>query len=758
MNSMNASLHSTAQAFCHDDPRVWQELIDSAAAAGSTAAQTIINDDPSRDHQSRLDAALESLRLETDPGMRLAASLFWTGHCANHDLFDDIDPFLESTEELLTDDCPDISRAWASLLRGLRYNSLSDWKNAIRSYHEATDIAPPESELFRYACSYAINKMYTCELGNHIGPLTARLRSIWPSWDQQPDFLVHQLTDAVSRGRLDDSTRIVERINGHLNSTQGKQYALARALYELMYTHLPGQHRACNRPLRQDRTWLKQSCGIDINSYLLTTRALLANDPQQALSHAARYFRDLGQAASQLVRFDGYDLVRALLANRDNHAAAIQLEHQQMARGDHHWDSLFMARIHLLRGSHQEAQSLISETCQKARSLSAEERLRFELQLCIEVPVSEMTRWLFMLEHPTLLNTETITTDEGNNAVERILGNSSAIRQVRTHIRRLANLSAPVLISGQTGTGKELVAQALHHSSTRSNDPFLAVNCAAVSSSILIAELFGCVRGAFTGANTDREGLFSAAGEGTLFLDEITEIKPSLQGALLRVLETGDFLPVGSTTPRQARCRIIAASNSDLRADVNTGRLREDLYYRLHRFIINLPPLHQRREDIVILARHFLMQSRAHDSIMDASLIEALTSYNWPGNIRELRTVIENLVAFGIKAHYNCDDLILAMPHLCNAEQMIKLPAPPITQQSMPSIGRPSTHRRRQAHIAELEALFKRFGHLTTGEASRALQLSRPTVTTLMRTLCASGYIHKVTPNRSPNSHYYEIL
>jgi transcriptional regulator with PAS, ATPase and Fis domain len=196
-----------------------------------------------------------------------------------------------------------------------------------------------------------------------------------------------------------------------------------------------------------------------------------------------------------------------------------------------------------------------------------------------------------------------------------------------------------VLIVGETGTGKELVARALHEESERAAEPFLAVNCGAISESLLESELFGHESGAFTGARRAHRGLFEAAGRGTLLLDEIGDTSPRLQVALLRVLETGEVRPVGSSTSRKVRCRVLAATNADLTGMVGEGRFRKDLYFRLDRIAIRIPPLRERGEDILSLADHFLSEDRhdGHRPTMSEALKAALLAHQWSGNVRELR-------------------------------------------------------------------------------------------------------------------------
>ncbi len=227
----------------------------------------------------------------------------------------------------------------------------------------------------------------------------------------------------------------------------------------------------------------------------------------------------------------------------------------------------------------------------------------------------------------------------------KMLGDSPAMRDVLRLIGRVSPSAATVLLLGESGTGKELAARAIHENSPRADLPFIAVNCAALPETLLESELFGHEAGAFTGATGRRLGRFELADEGTIFLDEIGEVAPAVQVKLLRVLQEKEFVRVGGTRTIGCDVRVIAASNRDLDADRREGRFRDDLYYRLNVFPITVPPLRRRREDIPILAEHFLGilsadLKTARPTVTDRAM-QALVRYDWPGNIRELQNILE---------------------------------------------------------------------------------------------------------------------
>ncbi len=229
-----------------------------------------------------------------------------------------------------------------------------------------------------------------------------------------------------------------------------------------------------------------------------------------------------------------------------------------------------------------------------------------------------------------------------------MIGSSDGMFKVHNAIDKVASTTATVLIYGESGTGKELVARAIHYSSPRASSPFVPVNCGGIPESLLESELFGYVKGAFTGANETRAGFFLTADGGTIFLDEVGEMSLAMQVKLLRVLQDKEICMVGSTKPRKVDVRILAATNKDLLKLVENGSFREDLYYRLNVVNIAIPPLSKRKEDILVLVNHFTRKfaeesSRVPPSYSDDAL-RALMNYSWPGNVRELQNLIQQLI------------------------------------------------------------------------------------------------------------------
>jgi len=296
-----------------------------------------------------------------------------------------------------------------------------------------------------------------------------------------------------------------------------------------------------------------------------------------------------------------------------------------------------------------------------------------------------------------------------------ILSRDPAMKEAIKIIRNVSETEATVLIRGESGTGKELVAHALHMESQRRERPFLAINCAALTPSLLESELFGHVKGAFTGAIREHAGLFKCASGGTLFLDEVAELPLELQAKLLRVLQEQTFIPVGGDAPISVDVRIIAATHRSLREEVKAGRFREDLMYRLRVVPVFLPPLRERRLDVSLLLWHSIkqhnLQGPRHIDSIAPEAMRRLLDYGWPGNIRELKNVVEYAFAVGRGSELSLDDL------------------PPEFRETAASdlLQTPLRNRARHADEAELirEALRLADGHLDT--AARHAGMSRAT-------------------------------
>lgn len=304
-------------------------------------------------------------------------------------------------------------------------------------------------------------------------------------------------------------------------------------------------------------------------------------------------------------------------------------------------------------------------------------------------------------------------------SLENFTGSSEAMQKVYARIRQAAKSNANVLIEGPSGTGKELVAQALHNLSARSKGPFVAVECAALSSTLLESELFGHEKGAFTDAIKERQGRFELADGGTLFLDEISEIDASTQVKLLRVLETRTFQRVGGSKDIKTDIRIVAATNRDLRQYVAEGKFREDLYYRLNVIDIHLPALKDRPGDIALLVNRFLKEfcreNGVKAKVVEPEAMRALENYDWPGNVRELRNAVEKMVVLSEGERLGMDDLPYEIAHARTREA------------SVPAVMAGSGVNIKEMEKAKILSTLERF-HYNKTRAAEELGISRRTL------------------------------
>jgi DNA-binding NtrC family response regulator len=313
----------------------------------------------------------------------------------------------------------------------------------------------------------------------------------------------------------------------------------------------------------------------------------------------------------------------------------------------------------------------------------------------------------------------------GKYNFDKIIGTSLAMQRVFQRMEKICHTDSTILILGESGTGKELVAKAIHFNSPRKDHPFIAINCGAIPSELLESELFGHVRGAFTGAIADKPGKFELANRGTIFLDEISTMPMMLQSKLLRVLQEYEFERVGAGKTLKLNVRVISATNSQLETEVKKGNFREDLFYRLNVIPIQLPSLKERHEDIALLARYFLKKcseemSRGNMTITRQALT-AMEQYDWPGNVREMENVIERTVALTDGAVIDINDLPTTISKL-QLEETLNFPHPKITSEGLDL---------QQVMITIEKELIEEALRLSAGikaKAAKLLQMNRTTL------------------------------
>ena len=546
----------------------------------------------------------------------------------------------------------------------------------------------------------------------------------------------------------------------------------------------------------------------DLPTELAAVRELLDGRAGRALELA----REVARGSSEFLYgqdFQDFNLVRAELATGQAEAARRLIRLRRERGNTNYLDDFFLARAELLSGRREEAAALFSRAYLACRCYQALPRLEIEVRMALEMSPGDVM-WLMLraaesggeggggdgggvphdAHEPALESSSAplpskvapefperpLPSAPGahDRGAERLKGVSAAMELVRSEAVRAAQFDLPVLITGETGVGKEMVARAIHECGPRAAEPFLSVNCGALAETLLESELFGHERGAFTGAIRAHRGMFEEAGGGTILLDEIGEISPRLQVALLRVVETGEVRPVGSARSRRIGCRVVAATNADLEGLVAVGRFRSDLLFRLRRVQIAVPPLRGRPGDILPLAEHFLAEGRTDGArpAMNGELKRALLAHPWPGNVRELRNEIERMrlmnsdrTDYGIE---HLDPRILGASPVSGAWSDPAVSAPRASGNGSPSVavavaedadGFPRLSRGRSPlrRLEDFRALFERHRTLTRAEAAATLGLSLNTATKYLAVLVARGFLRRVEPNASRRTHYFEL-
>ncbi|PCJ62496.1 MAG: hypothetical protein COA79_03020 [Planctomycetota bacterium] len=494
---------------------------------------------------------------------------------------------------------------------------------------------------------------------------------------------------------------------------------------------------------------------------------LIENQKENALISARSYFEKLD--INQRFKGDEFCLIRAELANRNANAALRLLSHRLTKGLDDHLDLFFHGRAELLLNNRQKAKSYFINFINNYKKISSDGRFHFELDLSLEITRQEV----YMLgqlnnEKRNVLEIIKInpTGNDKHSSLNKIISISPIITQLKEDVLKFSGVDASVLIMGETGTGKELFAKAIHSCGNRKNKPFVSINCAAISTTLVESELFGHVKGAFSGAHQKKYGLFEEAGSGTIFLDEIGELSLDLQASLLRVLESGEIRPVGSTKNKKVTCRIIAATNANLYEMVQNKQFRKDLIYRLEQLEIKIPPLSQRKEDIPLLARSFFNEGRniSEPVFLSDEFEEAIQNKDWPGNIRQLKNFVERLrVLNSEKDTYHYEDLQeindrqKAPPKTNEIPDNKKIPSQiELSDEGIEKYLAQSSGKEKK--LEKIRALFRKHKILKGFQAGHILSLPTHTISRYMNELCEEKFIKKVNKTKSPRTQYFEII
>jgi transcriptional regulator with PAS, ATPase and Fis domain len=481
------------------------------------------------------------------------------------------------------------------------------------------------------------------------------------------------------------------------------------------------------------------------------------------------------------IPFERYVLLHIELNLKNKGKAKLILQDLKKYATFDYMIDFFLARLQLLELNREGAYKTFDRLINNVNRFGATNRLAFELQFAKEIKASDV---LLLTNGLRDKNGEKVQINfevelEVNNKIEKglklIVGKSAAILNVKELVKKFAEIKEPILITGETGTGKELVSRAIHDEGPYPNEPFLAINCGALTDSLLQSEFFGYEAGAFTGAQKERKGIFEAAGKGTVFLDEFGDISQKLQVSLLRVLEAKEIRMIGGTKTRQIECKIVIATNIDLHLAVEEKKFREDLYFRLTRFDIKIPSLRERIEDIPILIDHFLKDNdkfNLKNQKISKNLLDILIDYRWPGNIRELKNEIERLkILHSEKEILNIEDFDFSrLQNITLPKREIKTekieaspPKPKINDQNLvfdhneilKMVQAGTKAEIRQKVIKELFQTYKKF---TRSQIIKITSISPVTVTKELQNLCNKGFIKKITPTKSVKSYYFVLV
>lgn len=445
-------------------------------------------------------------------------------------------------------------------------------------------------------------------------------------------------------------------------------------------------------------------------------------------------------------------------------------------------DDLFYGRLFLLEKNDEAAGNAFTRLIKNINQYGAMGRLVFELQFAKDMKLSD----ILLLTQGWQINKKSATNQKTkkyfvepphvSSGIETLIGSSKQIKNVKELIKKYSLIKAPILITGETGTGKELVARAIHDEGEFSKEPFIAINCGALTESLLQSELYGYVAGAFTGAQKERKGIFESAGEGTVFLDEFGDISSQLQISLLRVLESNEIRMIGGVNTRLIKCKVVIATNVDLLQLVQEKKFRKDLYFRLTRFEIKLPALIERKDDIPILISHFInLNCKGNEpaKVISKELLQTLLDYEWPGNVRELKNEMERLYilhsdknilgkedfdfthlkqwSFSKEEPFNYPVSLNEPQRLINKElaRSNQEEYLEIINERLPQF------EKRQLILKEVFLANKK---LTRHQVMGITKTSPATASKDLKELCKTGFIIRRSPTKSTRSYYFELV
>ena len=672
---------------------------------------------------------------------------------------------------LVTEDTPPEIRATVKLVQGWAIAIFfGNYRRVFELVDSAISAVPKTSPLYDKFAAMAAMVFLAHGMGTRARPI---LRETTLTDFDEKGITIVKLTDCAHTGKFGEAPQLIEQIDRfpdhkHMRGLHAV-YKKSRTLISLMgEAGLEIPPTATTKEDEEESSW--------VNS----TRALISRKPVEALFWAKLYAGKVRPNYRESIDFLEHVLVRAELAMGNARAAKRLLVQLREQGTEMYIDDLYFARAERLLGNHTAAARHFAKLKESISRYEAKGRLNFEIQMACELQPADLIE--LASSAPRSADTPSMTTHgsapKPQKSAATIVSRSEPMKEVTRAIEKFSQFELPVLITGETGTGKELVSRAIHDRGPRQAEPFIPINCSAIPDTLIESELFGHASGAFTGARSAHTGIFRDAGSGTVFLDEIADISPRLQVALLRVLETNEVRPVGSSTTFRITCRVIAATNRELLDLVREGAFREDLYFRLQRLEIHIPPLRRRPEDIELLVRHFLNAEREGEEPAEPSpeLTQWMERHPWRGNVRELRNTVERMrIMNSEKRYYDLDDLLrhdsplLQEPPLLAAKEETESATQPseskevevsrrdwrseVTPEAVHAfLEHERVDLRRQKQILQM---LEQTPKIKISEVAAFLGVSRSTAVRDLNALSRRGEIKKVSPTASSRSNYY---
>lgn len=643
--------------------------------------------------------------------------------------------------DLLSDDVHYTIKANVYIMHGSIY-TLSPGMVEDDMYSKATDVLK-----FNHLRDIFLNALII-RMHSRLGKLKFyeglnKLDGIYKKFNKTHVLLLNYFHDAVARG---DTKKAKETLELYPFETESE--SINYYYYQDVLAHYYMQN-----DIWDTAQWDLVKPELRNTSSVQYYRAFQQNNPQKAL-----------EISKQIVKETNYiSSADALILNAELSVGNIKAGQMIYERYKDfiklkYVNHFYLMRIELLKKNYKKAASHYSQLLQGCQKYNSHGAFEYDLKISAEIDSNDFFRMTYY-QQTEPLNSDFEIKEKSSTSREKslLIGNSISTQRIKEQIHKYANLPIPILITGETGVGKEVVAKELHQTSERKEHKFLAINCGAINHTLLQSELFGHVEGAFTGAVKDKKGVFEMTGEGTVLLDEFGEAPELVQIALLRVLQEKEIRPVGSAETKSINCRILFATNANLESLVDAGKFRKDLYYRINHLILNIPPLRERTTDILTLAHHFLSQGHDQGNKIKLSndLKEAMLDHPWPGNVRELKNEMElmKLLNSG-KSDYNLSDFTKNK----SEPKIEKITLLTQKEKDLLALKQFSqNHTSADRRLQRIKDIFQSCDRVYRTQLSKLLEVAPKTITSDFKKLLEEGFITRIEPSASPRSHYFII-